>query len=43
MKLAGSRHTKDYPPYHLVQKWEAKPVLEALHRDGGVAHAESDK
>jgi hypothetical protein len=43
MKLAGPRHTKDYPPHYLVQKWEAKPVLEALHRSSGVAHAESDK
>lgn len=43
MKLAGPRHTKDYPPHNLVQKWEAKLVLEAFHRKSGVADADSDK
>jgi hypothetical protein len=43
MKMDGPRLTKDYPPHYLVQKWEAKSVLEALHRNSGVAHAESNK
>jgi len=43
MEFVGPGHTKDYPPHYLVQKWKAKPVLEALHRNSGVAHAESDK
>jgi hypothetical protein len=43
MKFAGPRHTKNYPSHYLVQKWEAMPVLEALHRNSGITYAEGDK